>query len=77
MNDYTSREVMQMVVDLKRYANPQVVLNPVSYTHLLEMDFYAEGREQEATLLLDEKRHAVLNGIPLPSACLLYTSRCV
>ena len=34
----------------------------------LEMDFYAEGREQEATLLLDEKRHAVLNGIPLPSA---------
>ena len=32
----------------------------------LEMDFYAEGREQEATLLLDEKRHAVLNGIPLP-----------
>ena len=34
----------------------------------LEMDFYAGGRDQNASLLLDEKRHAVLNGIKLSSA---------
>lgn len=34
----------------------------------LDMDFYAGGRGQSASLMLDEKRHAVLNGVPLPSA---------
>lgn len=34
----------------------------------LDMDFYACGRDQNASLLLDEKRHAVLNGVQLSSA---------
>lgn len=37
----------------------------------LDLDFYAGGREQSAALTLDEKRHAVLNGVPLSSAAKL------
>ncbi len=33
----------------------------------LDLDFYAAGREQTASLFLEEKRKAVLNGVALPS----------
>ncbi len=42
----------------------------------LTLDFMAEGRDQQATLLIDQRRQVTLNGVKLPSAAKLAGKFC-